>query len=405
MTASLTESELALERGARLTRTAAYYLAFIILGMGAAIVGPTVDSLAAQVSVSIATISSLFAARSVTYLLGSLLSGKLFDRVPTHRLMAGVLLLMAVMLFVTPLTPWFGVLILVFAALGWAEATLDLGGNLSLLWVHGHDAGPYLNGLHFFFGLGAFLAPLFVAWSLRQFEGITWAYWLMALLAAPPAIWLLRQSSPRLSNVEASASAGGVSQAGFVALIALFYFLYVGAEVSFGGWIYLFAVKQPGLSQVGQMAELAAYLTSAFWGAFTFGRLLSIPLAARWRARTLLLVDMFGALGSVGLILLFPNSWVAIWVGAIGLGLSLASIFPTVMAFAERRMVINGAVARWFFVGAGLGGTVLPWLIGRMIEPRGPMVIMFAIFIDLCLVLAVFLLMMARAPQSLRGAD
>lgn len=405
MSASTSSKELALDRSARLTRTATYYLAFIILGLGAAIIGPTVDSLAEQVGVTVGTISSLFAARSITYLAGSLLSGKLFDRLPTHGLMAAVLILMAGMFFVAPLTPWFVVLVLVFAALGWAEATLDLGGNLSLMWVHGHDVGPYMNGLHFFFGLGAFLAPLFVAWSLRQFGGITWAYWVMGGLAIPPALWLMRQSSPRLAEPVETGTTGSVTQAGFVALIAVFYFLYVGAEVGFGGWIYTYAISQPGIPQIGQMAELAAYLTSAFWGAFTAGRLVAIPLAARWRARTLLLVDLFGALGSVGLILLFPTSWVAIWTGAIGLGLSLASVFPTVMAFAERRMVINGAVARWFFVGAGLGGTVLPWAIGRLIEPRGPMVIMTAIFLDLCLVLIVFLLMMARAPKTLHGGD
>ena len=51
-----------------------------------------------------------------------------------------------------------------------------------------------------------------------------------------------------------------------VTLIALFFFLYVGAEVSAGGWIYSFALKS-GIATVSS----AAYLTSVFWAAFTAG--------------------------------------------------------------------------------------------------------------------------------------
>ena len=149
-----------------------------------------------------------------------------------------------------------------------------------------------------------------------------------------------------------------------VVLVALFFFLYVGAEVSFGGWIYTYALRQTGadFATDPQLSASAAYLASAFWGALTAGRLLAIPLALRLRARTILFFDLLGALLSVGALLIWPGVWNVIWAGTLGAGVCMASIFPTTLVLAERRMPLNGRVTGWFFVGAGAGGMGLPWL-------------------------------------------
>ena len=47
--------------------------------------------------------------------------------------------------------------------MGVAEGALDVGGNTLLIWVHRHKVGPFMNGLHFFFGAGAFLSPIIIA--------------------------------------------------------------------------------------------------------------------------------------------------------------------------------------------------------------------------------------------------
>ena len=65
-------------------------------------------------------------------------------------------------------------------------------------------------------------------------------------------------------------------------------------------------------------------------GALTIGRLLAIPLALRFRPRIILFVDLIGCLASVGLVLLWPDSVMAIWIGTLGLGLFMAAIFTKV---------------------------------------------------------------------------
>jgi len=131
-------------------------------------------------------------------------------------------------------------------------------------------------------------------------------------------------------------------------------------------------------------------LTSAYWGSFTLGRLLSIPIALRVRPRYILAADLAGCVASVLVILLWPQSMVAIWGGTLGLGLSMASVFPVTITLAERRMTITGRVTSWFFVGASLGGMSLPWLIGQLFEPVGPRATMFVILSALVLATVVF---------------
>jgi FHS family Na+ dependent glucose MFS transporter 1 len=116
----------------------------------------------------------------------------------------------------------------------------------------------------------------------------------------------------------------------------------------------------------------ANYLTSAFWGAFTAGRLLGIWISTRAKPLTILAMDFTGCLVSVGLILLFQDSATILWIGSILLGISLASIFPTFLTLTEERMHITGAMTGWFLVGAGLGGMIMPWLIGQAFVRIGP---------------------------------
>jgi fucose permease len=381
---SATTETASLERAGRISKTIGYYAAFVALGMVGASLGPTLPGLAEHTQTHLGEISFLFTARSLGFLLGSLFGGRLYDRVSGHSLMAVVLGIMAVTMALAPLLSLLWLLAVVLLIMGVAEGTLDVGGNTLLIWVHRHKVGPFMNGLHFFFGAGAFLSPIIIAQTALISGDITWAYWVLALLMLPVIVWLLRLPSPTPQAVSEDGTVGRADHL-LVALVALFFFLYTGAEISFGGWIFTYAVAL-GLS--GETA--AAYLTSAFWGAITLGRLLTIPVAARLRPRFILLGGLMGCLVSVSVILLWSNTLAAIWLGTLGLGFSMASIFPTTLSLAERRVTITGRVSGWFFAGASAGGMTLPWLIGQFFETIGPRVMMFAILVNLIVAVGVF---------------
>lgn len=382
--------------------TTGYYLGFISLGIAAASLGPTLPGLADQVGVQISQIGLLFTARSVGFLLGALVVGRLYDRIPGHRLLTVALFGVAVAMALVPIAPTFWLITAVFFFMGVSESGIDVGSNTLLVWVHGKAVGPYMNGLHFFFGVGAFLAPVIVAQVILLPHGMRWAYWSLALLMLPSVFNIARMPSPAMPETAKEAVSGRINWP-VVGLIALFFFLYSGAEVAYGGWIYTYALDT-GAGTI----RTAAYLTSIFWASLTLGRLLSIPIAARLRARTILFVDLAGCLVSLGVMLLLPHSTPVVWIGTIGLGLFMASVFPTTLTLAERNTNVSGAVTSYFFAGASIGAMTIPWFMGHQFELNGAQAII-RITVG-CLVLAaiVYALLMRqieRAPSPFHPGD
>ena len=376
--------------------TAAYYASFIILGLAVAVEGPSLPTLAAHTSSPLDRISLMFVTGALGYVLGSLLGGRLYDRLPGHRMMSASLAVMLLSALVYPAASALAVLLVAAFVMGLGKGALDVGCNTLLQWVHGAGSGPYLNGLHFAFGLGSFLSPVLLAQVLARTGDIYWVFWTVAIVIFPLVVWLWLLPEPPVPAHAAEPSEGAAPVLP-VALAVLAFFLYVGAEAGFANWLYTYAITLK-LADTIQ----AAYLTSAFWAFFTAGRLLAVWIASRARPRTILYVDFVGSLVSVALIGLMGKSVPMLWLGSIGLGLSLASIFPTILLLAGEQLLVTGTITGWFLLGAGAGGMLLPWLIGNAFTSIGPRAMIGLVFLDLVLNVFVLLFFMhgIRARES-----
>jgi MFS transporter, FHS family, Na+ dependent glucose transporter 1 len=353
-----------------LTATFAYYAAFISLGAIMSITGPALPWLAQNTASRLDQISIIFVASSVGYMVGSQLGGRAYDRFPGHRIQAIALLLISLGMAQVPLLHSIWLLVAVISVLGILVGAVDTGCNTLLTWTHGEKVGPFMNGLHFFYGVGAFLAPLIFARVVLAANEIRWAYWFFSLLTLPVAAWLwLLPSPPIRSNKPTQANRRSINV--LFLLIVLFYVFHVGLELGFGNWIATFSMHVYMLS-----ATSAAYLTSAFWGTFTIGRLLGIAISTRLRSQTILLADLVGCMLAFAILLLWPASSLALWVGTMIMGLSIASVFATGLAFADQRLRLSGSMVGWILVGGGIGGMVSPWLIGQFFERISPRITM-----------------------------
>jgi FHS family Na+ dependent glucose MFS transporter 1 len=280
--------------------------------------------------------------------------------------------------------------------LGLAKGALDVGCNTLLLWVHNNNVGPFMNGLHAFFGIGAFIAPLIVAQVISITGEIYWVYWFFAIVSFPLALWIWNLPSPVSRAVPTHHEHAPFPILPVVSMVYCFV-LYVGGEMGYGSWIYTYAFTQQFGTEV-----TAAYLTSAYWGSFTLGRLIGIWVSTRAKPLTILSIDFAGCLASLGLILLFQKSADMLWIGTILFGISQASIFPTFLTLAEERMHITGTITGMFLVGSGLGTMILPWLIGQAFVKISAGAMMGMIFVNVFLdVLMLFFFAKISSKQGI----
>lgn len=377
----------------RVSSTIAYFTTFIGLGLVSAVLGPTLPALAELTQTSFSQISIIFLLHSLGYFIGSIVGGNLLDRISGHLAMILALCAAVILLAVIPITPFLWLLIGFVFVTGFARGIIDVGGNTLLIWVHGEKVGPFMNVLHLFYGIGAFLAPVIIAQALSISGSVSWGYWAIALLLIPSIIQLSFTPEPSAPD-QATSNSGGSSAGQLVFLMVLFAFCYSSLANIFGGWIYSYSLESNLTSETS-----AAYLTSIFWGAFTLGRVISIPVATRFRPNQILSGDLIGCFISVGLMLFFTESVLVVWIGAAGLGLSVASMFPTVITLAERTLAVSGKVTSRFVVASALGGMLPPWIVGQFFDSAGPRSVIWSVAVFLVIQIIVFIFLIRRISE------
>ena len=204
---------------------------------------------------------------------------------------------------------------------------------------------------------------------------------------------VLFRSAPRQTPAPLKTAAGEI-QAGkqvfrspVLWLLSGLILLYVGVEVGLGSWTTRF------LAISTQMAEQnGALVTSAYWGALTIGRLAVAAVSRRISHTRLLtimlslsLVGSFGIFFSLGTVL--PTILFIILTG-----FSFGTIYPTSVAVTMLEFPEDQGKSVGLLAAMGsMGGLVLPWAAGIMLETVSPM--LFALFICACIVVLFILLL------------
>lgn len=381
----------------RLT-TMAYFWAFISLGLIAGLLGPSLPSFAENTGSTLRQLSNLFILSAMGYLLGSYLAGQLLSKISGHKIMLTALIFIGLGTALLPVIRSLWILVLLFFIIGLAQSNLDVSENTLLIWLHGKAVPPYMNALHFFFGLGSFIAPFFIAQSIRLTNSLNTAFWVMAVIMLVPVFLILRLPSPTIpvNNSQTSVESDYHTPTLLVVLLVLFFFGFVGAEVTFGTWIYTYTLEQ-GFGDAVQ----SAYLTSAFWGAFTIARLVNVVIA-RWITVTnMLWITLSGSLIALTLLIIWPDSKIALWIAILGFGFFIATIFPTAMNFAESLNAVSSKVTSLFFVSASLSSMLSPWIVGQWFTSRGPQVLVFVVFGNMLLGLIFFIIIRSYQKRLL----
>ncbi len=363
-------------------QTIGYFGVYLLIGVIIASLGPTLPALAENVGVGFATISLLFMARSFGYFVGSLLGGTLYDLLNGHHLLIFFMILSMVALAFVPTTGTIFLLAFLFVLIGMAQGGLDVGSNTLLVRARGANVGTYLNAMFFFAGIGSFLIPIYLGNA-----SLAWGYRGISLALIPIALWVFLTPAPEIPQQADEKSAGGkLSQPLLYIAFVLLAFIFIGSEVSYGGWLFTYFASS------GLGSEETAYtLNSIFWMAIMLGRLISIPVVARFKLERIIFVYLLGAVLSAAILYFLRAHAFAVWVGSIGMGLSMSALFPSTYTLVQQRMKLSGKLTGMVWAMGSLGAMTLPWLIGQRIEQVGPASLMQTMLIVWALALGVFL--------------
>ena len=146
--------------------------------------------------------------------------------------------------------------------------------------------GLYFRGNGFtVLSLGSSVAPFIIAGVMKlapKGSEVYYSFLILAFLILIKSFPLLFAPSPEINRAEEKDSKTTGSDRGkclpkdqlayvvMVGTISTLLFIYVGAEVTYGGWIYTYAVQIYEISP-----PESAIISSAFWSAITIGRLIA----------------------------------------------------------------------------------------------------------------------------------
>lgn len=149
--------------------TITYCAVFWSFGMCVAFLGPTLLDLGCLTSSDVQTMSWVFFVQLLCTLVGATVAGYLVQRkvitVSVDECRANYLLLAATI--VIPLTmmvlPLFSALVglaITLALMGLSMGSIDSLANLQMMHIYGDAVSPFLQALHFCYGVGAFVSPM-----------------------------------------------------------------------------------------------------------------------------------------------------------------------------------------------------------------------------------------------------
>jgi len=347
--------------GSKKVATGAIYWGFASLGLLIASLGPALLGLQRQTGASAEELSFVFTLRSLGYLLGSAGSGFLLDKFPKSGT-RGLALCLFLTATCTGLIPFVGSVVALGALCstqGAAMGVLDTVGNVLIIFLHGENAGPWMQGLHFVFAVGALSSPLFVRASMALSEtsiDASAAFYLFAAITSVGGVWFSFVPTPPPRKTEEHNNAGNDSSSGsldrsktccgvcsirrgIILTTGALLGLYVGAETGFGGFVLLFSQNQFGSTEAA-----GQYMNAVFWGCIAIGRGAAIPISLWVSVTKQLWTDVFVSLAGWAMLVLsiVAESEGLLWVGCAVYGLGMASVFPCAVMQAEAYVDLSG---------------------------------------------------------------
>ncbi|KAG9009889.1 hypothetical protein FRB94_011335 [Tulasnella sp. JGI-2019a] len=238
--------------------------------------------------------------------------------------------------------------------------------------------------LHGFCGIGAMTAPL----AATQFAQLQhWSYFYSTSLGVATISYVLSLCVFKLKRLEELIPHAGtdltdssplvngnrykqILRQKSVLLLAIWSLVYVGAEVTIGGWIVTF------LEQLRGGGPSTGYVSSGFFGGMTAGRFFLWPITDWIGKRKSMYIYLIIAIGLEIVVWQAPNL-IANAVAISLVGVMLGPLYPIVMNVSTEvlpRWILSGSLG--FVASFGqVGSAVFPFVTGLLATSHGAQVL------------------------------
>src|SRR6202171_165485 len=339
---------------------AALFAGFVISGMIATILGPSLPTFIARWALDDTQAGLFFTTQFTGSLLGVLLSSAILSmRGYRDALVLGFFLMAA---GVTGLNSGSQYMALLATALyGFGFGIAIPATNLGIAEISGARRAAALNFVNMAWGVGAIACPVLLLAGLRanRFTAVLLSIAASALLLSIFFVGMKLEGLPQESPSGATADEK-ITRAHPIHIpvaLALLFYLYIGTEDGISGW----AAEQAHRVGTG---NASAVMPMFFWAGLLSGRGISALILTRVKESWLVVTGLvLSALGTTCLLLAASRSQVIL--GVVMAGFGLASVYPIFISwlskwYGERARRLGGVM----FSLAALGGATMPWMVG-----------------------------------------
>ncbi|KAM5540128.1 hypothetical protein V8D89_006268 [Ganoderma adspersum] len=345
--------------------------------------GPLLPRIQSVYHANFAVVSLIFVANCIGFLAGATANVWLTDRLGFGKVMVlGSVAQIVGYCFEAPAPP-FPVFVLGYAFNGFGLSLQDAGANGFVASLK-DSASTKMGILHAIYGAGALAAPL-VATEFAQLR--QWSFHFLASLGLAlantvalivvfrfktqeAALTEIGQTPAREEAAEEGSSSGSKYSQMFkltsLHLMAVFTLIYVGVEVTVGGWIVTYIIQLRG------GGPSSGYISSGFFGGLALGRIGLLWVNQKVGERRAIFLYAIVAIGLELVVWLVP-SLIGGAVAVSFVGLLLGPIYPIVMNHAARILpprLLTASIG-WMAGFGQTGSAILPFVTGAIASKTG----------------------------------
>lgn len=348
-------------QGAR-TEWSLLHAGFVLIGVSMTMLGPVLPYFTRHWSLTDSQAGLFFSTQYFGSFLGTLLTSSFLPRFGFSRVISMGYLCFALGFAFLGLGPWFfSTAFVAIYGLGYGLTNPSI--NLRGTQLPSPNVAAAISLLNFSWGIGAVSSPFLVAFFLGHLNLRMFALTLTAAYLALCIAHFLRKEEVATRMETRPKRSFAVWRARLQPSpwfsLALLFFLYVGIEISVGGWVALDEKRLAGITT----AKLAA-APAFFYGFLLFGRFL-VPWSLKlFSQRVLCVIGLAMTAAGVTLVVFAPAP-LLLYIGASFAGFGCAPQYPIYVTWLAAIFKEDSTwLAALFFGAAGLGSSIMPWLVG-----------------------------------------